>query len=221
MAKYKVGDTVRIRSKAWIDAQEKDAYGYILAPKGCSMDMLTEQQTHAGEAAEIRSVDADGTYQISTDNEYLWWAGWMFEDSAEPDMLSPEEAARALLNKEILVCNNGFEYRWWFDRFVFYKPPLQSSADMRNASVLPNLRRRSAKRKRPMNRWEALSWANSEASRGWVVASQDYAMVWTSPQCFHYDGDLSDYKRARLLPDLSGVDESTIQGFEVEDELLR
>jgi hypothetical protein len=28
---------------------------------------------------------------------------------------------------------------------------------------------------------------------------------------------IEKYQRARLLPDLSGVDESTIQGFEVEE----
>jgi hypothetical protein len=40
---------------------------------------------------------------------------------------------------------------------------------------------------------------------------------WGQPQSRGYNYDLKNYVRARLLPDLSGVDESTIQGFEVEE----
>jgi hypothetical protein len=78
--------------------------------------------------------------------------------------------------------------------------------------------RRHVKHKRFMTRWEVLDWANSEASRGWVVCieskSDDF---WEPPQCLGYNLDIKSYRRARLLPDLSGVDESTIQGFEVEE----
>jgi hypothetical protein len=55
----------------------------------------------------------------------------------------------------------------------------------------------------------------SEESRGWVVNFDN--SDWVSPQCRSYDGELKKYRRARLLPDLSGIDESTICGFEVEE----
>jgi hypothetical protein len=41
--------------------------------------------------------------------------------------------------------------------------------------------------------------------------------TWKPPQFFSYNMDLDEHQRARLLPDLSGVDEDTIQGFEVEE----
>jgi hypothetical protein len=66
-----------------------------------------------------------------------------------------------------------------------------------------------------MTRWEVLNWIISEASRGWVVRDSSYA--WVPPQFHSYTVAISDYQRARLLPDLSGVDEDTIQGFEVEE----
>jgi hypothetical protein len=40
---------------------------------------------------------------------------------------------------------------------------------------------------------------------------------WLVPLQNHYIGDLSGFQRAQLLPDKSGIDESTIQGFEVEE----
>jgi hypothetical protein len=38
------------------------------------------------------------------------------------------------------------------------------------------------------------------------------------PQYFSYNDEGAVYQRAKLLPDHSGVDESTIQGFETEVE---
>jgi hypothetical protein len=67
-----------------------------------------------------------------------------------------------------------------------------------------------------MTRFEILGWANSKKSRGWVV-SQDGGDIWNAPQFFSYDLESDRYQRARLLPDFSGVDEDTIQGFEVEE----
>jgi hypothetical protein len=67
--------------------------------------------------------------------------------------------------------------------------------------------RRPVKRKRLMTRWEILDWANSKASWGWVVR---LGTIWESPQYFDYCVDIEKYQRARLLPDLSGVDESTV-----------
>jgi hypothetical protein len=70
-----------------------------------------------------------------------------------------------------------------------------------------------------MTRWEILEWANSKASLGWVVAHirKGYKIdfFWVNPQCPSYDCDITEYRRARILPDKSGIDESTICGFEV------
>jgi hypothetical protein len=82
-------------------------------------------------------------------------------------------------------------------------------------SDLDGLRRLSEKRKRPMTRFEMLAWASSTKSLGWAVRHAD--VLWRPPQYYGYDMDADRYQRARLLPDLSGVDESTIQGFEVEE----
>jgi hypothetical protein len=75
--------------------------------------------------------------------------------------------------------------------------------------------RRPVKRRRLMTRWEVLDWANREASRRWVV--KVLAAEWKLPQYFDYCVGIAKYQRARLLPDLSGVDESTVQGFEIEE----
>jgi hypothetical protein len=66
-----------------------------------------------------------------------------------------------------------------------------------------------------MSRWEILAWANSEESRGWVVRQADDA-DWFHPQYFDYLLNVEAYQRARFSPE-TGVDESTIQGFEVEE----
>jgi hypothetical protein len=76
--------------------------------------------------------------------------------------------------------------------------------------------RRSARQKRYMTRFEVLGWASGAESRGWVVRP-DPRGGWVAPQCLSYSEDIKDYWRARLLPDCSGVDESTVQGFEAED----
>jgi hypothetical protein len=67
-----------------------------------------------------------------------------------------------------------------------------------------------------MTRWEILAWANSEASRGWLVRGEG-SDTWYVPQFYTYTDDINGFQRARLLPDLSGIDEDTIQGFEVEE----
>jgi hypothetical protein len=84
--------------------------------------------------------------------------------------------------------------------------------------AVPLYRRSFEKRARDMTRWEVLDWANSEASRGWFVKIRG-SERWRVPQFYDYDYefDASKYQRAQLLPDKSGVDESTIQGFEVEE----
>jgi hypothetical protein len=71
-------------------------------------------------------------------------------------------------------------------------------------------------RTRSMTRWEILSWVNSPASQNWVVRTEGSGN-WNQPQYFSYSLGEDRYQRARLLNNLSGIDESTIQGFEVEE----
>jgi hypothetical protein len=84
MAKYKVGDKVRIRSRAWIDAQEKDDNGCIINNGACIKTMIWGMQIYAGKEAEIKHASSAEAYKTSVDGENYWWADWMFEDPAEP-----------------------------------------------------------------------------------------------------------------------------------------
>jgi hypothetical protein len=40
---------------------------------------------------------------------------------------------------------------------------------------------------------------------------------WTFPRGCNFGANIENYQRSRMLPDMSGVDESTIQGFEAEE----
>jgi hypothetical protein len=74
---------------------------------------------------------------------------------------------------------------------------------------------------RAMTRWEVLAWAGGEASHGWVVrclgSGDDDDNDWFPPQCTGYTCNTAEYRRARMLPDGSGIDEESIRGFEVEE----
>jgi hypothetical protein len=68
-----------------------------------------------------------------------------------------------------------------------------------------------------MTKEEAKAWAESDESLGWMVRIN--TADWVFPRTLIYTRAIDDYQRARLLPDLSGIDESTIQGFEAEAAL--
>jgi hypothetical protein len=72
-----------------------------------------------------------------------------------------------------------------------------------------------------MTQSEAIDWARSKESWGWLVrrCQNDVWREWRYPTEFDYSLllVLDGYQRARLLPDLSGIDESTVQGFEAEE----
>jgi hypothetical protein len=155
MFKYKAGDTVRVRSQEWMDAQEKDGSGNIFTYNRCIMN--SDMQKHAGEVGVIERVS---DYGYILKGWHWLWMGWMFD----PD----------------------------FD---------------------------SSKSNRIMTRWEILAWACSDESRGWVVRYDDNFHDWSPPQYYNYADLPVRYQRARLLSDGSGIDEGTIQGFEVERRL--
>ena len=83
---------------------------------------------------------------------------------------------------------------------------------------------------RPMTQFEMLGWADSDSSRGWLVRAEFQGYTekkiysqWLLPQHFYYDKSrifdkqILSYERAKLLPDHSDIDKSTIQGFTVQD----
>ncbi|MDR0656552.1 MAG: hypothetical protein LBG22_09595 [Treponema sp.] len=224
--KYKAGDTVRIRSKEWIDAQEKNANGYILGPPHASYYMSGPMQDLASKTAKIFSVRYD-YYRLDIDEideTNSFWEDWMFDPDYKSDgPLTAKDAVIAMVRDgEHLFDRDGREFYWDDDSRIFMNITDVVRGFHReyraneSSFPLPNLCRRLKKRTRPMSRWEVLDWANSEASRGWVVRLEGSG-IWNTPQFFNYDLDSYRYQRARLLPDLSGVDKSTIQGFEVEE----
>jgi hypothetical protein len=126
--------------------------------------------------------------------------------------LSHKDAFQAMLNGETLYDKDGVRYMWSGVAFL-----ADNHGRFYRMNDGPSLYRRSLKKRtRDMTRWEVLDWANSEASWGWLVKLCN-GKTWHIPQMFDYDRDLSEFRRARLLPDKSGIDESSIQGFEVEE----
>jgi hypothetical protein len=204
--KYKVGDVVRVRSKEWIEAQKKDQDGWI--PGFDGRYMSPDMFKFAGNVAVISNESL-----IQIEGCDRCWAEWMFDPDYNPsnDMLPADDAIRAMLDGETLYDSSGKEWRWDASHCLFNFPGTDDVL-----SMFYGLYRRHVKCKRLMTQWEVIDWSNSEASRGWVVISK-HEVLWSPPQSFRYNLDISAYQRARLLPDLSGVDESTIQGFEVEE----
>jgi hypothetical protein len=70
-----------------------------------------------------------------------------------------------------------------------------------------------------MTSGECLDWRRGKDSWGWMVRFREKGAEWEEwdfPSQFAYDFSEFEYQRAKLLPDFSGIDESTIQGFKVE-----
>jgi len=130
--------------------------------------------------------------------------------------LSPEEAIRAMLDGETLTAS-GVRYMWHADKGAF--------SDIHKdypICTFYGLCRLPQKKTRPMDTFECLAWVNSPDSIGWMVSKKPSERhewePWDIPHRFSYDSCSSSYRRARVLPDKSGIDESTIQGFVVEVE---
>jgi hypothetical protein len=219
--KYKVGDTVRIQSKEWFDTQEKDWQGNIYRHEEL---FVPEMLRYAGKIARLVGVSLKDNFHININDgsdgapEYSW-GDWMFDPDYVPsrEQLPAKEAAQAMLDGETLYDRDGCEC------FFGGRPgSFLIHVDGRTNSLIgfSELYRSPPKRERPMNRWEILGWTTSDKSKGWVVCYNGIKPMsesaWRSPQYFDYTADIGDYWKARLLPDLSGIDESTIQKFEVE-----
>jgi hypothetical protein len=205
--KYKVGDTVRIQSKEWIDAQDKNRDRGITLSDIIFVRFMFQ---YADRIATICKVWGNA-YRLDVDDGTWLWTDEMFDPKADGP-LAPKDAARAMLEEETLYNRYGAPCVWDIDAFA-----LLDSDGTRFCTLdeFTTLYRSSPKRRRPMTPEEARAWAESDESKGWMVKLG--IREWTFPRFHGYGDDISHYRRARMLPDMSGVDESTIQGFEVEE----
>jgi hypothetical protein len=163
---------------------------------------------------------------LDIDGEEFGWADWMFDPDYKADgPLSAKDAVIAMVRDgEPLFDKGGRQFYWDNNIKVLWHTSDDANDDSKAHIVdkavfpLPELYRRPKKHKRLMSRSEALNWANSEASRGWAVRwKYDDNNLWSLPKRITYIRTMDQYLRAQLIPDLFGVDESTIQGFEVEE----
>lgn len=136
--------------------------------------------------------------------------------------LDPKDAVQLMLAGHTLIDSCGWKYHWDEKNAGFcFKTnsgdELFSTRDffgLRPYSGDPVKKRET----RPATRWEWINWANSPASVGWVV-KHEADSTWCPPQSFAFRlFEPEEYRRARLLSDLSGVDENTIGMFMVEVE---
>ena len=154
---------------------------------------------------------------------------WFGDEPAKEcgDMpLSPGEAVRAMLDGEILTGHEdywakGLEAYWDGKHFVSRSDDISSDdkGPWLIMQTFDNLLRKP--KTRPMDSWECLAWVNSPDSHGWLVSYKEKSTSewspWDVPQRFiYYWIETVSYRRARILPDKSGIDESTIRGFVVE-----
>jgi hypothetical protein len=172
---------------------------------------------YAGKIAKIERLTTAGYFRLDRDIGYDW-ADWMFDPDYDPtrEPLPAKDAAQAMLDGETLYDKDGKERLW--DEF---NCSFNSYGTNDVMSTFDGLYRRPVKRKRPMNRYEILDWANSDKSRGWVICNSNTKPTsefrWYCPQYLDYACGSENYWKARFLPDLSEIDESTIQQFLVEE----
>lgn len=76
--KHKVGDVVRVKSKAWFGAQKKDKNGNI--DLGGPIVFGSKMNEFLGLKAKIVEISHDA-YFLDIDNEKWLWQDWMFEDT--------------------------------------------------------------------------------------------------------------------------------------------
>jgi hypothetical protein len=209
---HKVGDTVRIQSQEWYDAQ-KDENGFV-HHSNSSMVFNSYMQKRVGKLAKVVSVDF-GSYTLDIDNGKSYWQDWMLDSDYRPevDPLSAEDALRAMLDGETLYDEYDRPYRLnSVEKRIEYVDSDDDSVRVHNVFDWV-LHRRPVKRTREMTMQEIAVWVMSVDSLGWLVKYKD---GWHFPRSMRFLDSLCEYQRARLLPDHSGVDEDTIQGFEVE-----
>jgi len=75
MSNLKEGDSVKIKSIGWYNANKGD-YGSICG----SDDFISTMAKYCGQTATITYADDDDSYRINLDNGLFWWRDYMFED---------------------------------------------------------------------------------------------------------------------------------------------
>jgi hypothetical protein len=132
------------------------------------------------------------------------------------------DAIRAMLDGETLYDKSGYRCVW-NSKGEYFEALSEEGYNLGTIGVFNDLHRRPARQMRPMTTDEVKDWAQSDKSLGWMVRitrGKNFPPVfrmWMFPRKTCYVLISERYQRARLLPDLSGIDESTIQGFEVEE----
>jgi hypothetical protein len=206
----------------WINEKLNNRNGIIFFERCCFVSDMFE---YAGKMAIITKIVqtkiAQDGYYLDIDNGRWFWTDWMFDPDNDPlAPLSPEDAIIAMVRDgETLYDKNGYHYYWGKilnagqEGTAFIQ--MHQGLKFRYNGFFDSLYRSPPKRKRDMTKDEAMAWASGSESLGWMVrcSFED----WDFPRTFGYHGEIKFYQRARLLPDLSGIDESTIQGFEVEE----
>ena len=81
--KHKVGDTVRIKSKAWIDAQPKDSADAfdVKGNDGTPLVFVDDMFVYAGQSFQITNIYADGNYELGDMADWEWSDAMLEDDS--------------------------------------------------------------------------------------------------------------------------------------------
>ena len=205
-----------MKENCYICGEEREVAGYICQP---CLDVENDK-----ELEEEMRIGREAMEQA--EKEYLGME------------LTPETAIRLMLDGITLYGHKdnwveGTETKWDGKNFVvshielgFNKKPRRSEWEVLKSYKY--LQRRKPELLLPMLPFECLVWANSPECYGWMVSKKyvgnDSWGEWDLPQRFKYDGQeyyndpcVVSYRRARVLPDKSGIDESTIQGFLKEE----
>jgi hypothetical protein len=196
MMKHCKGEFVRIAEKSALEAlpfsSNQAERPYIVN---------YEMKRFAGMVTQIISV-CHNYYRVSVDDGRWAWDDSMLDHYYRcEDPLDAEDAFAALMEGHTLYKKDGGVYRFTEE----IKERFQ------------NLYAYCLKRKRLMTQEEAQRWAADEASNGWMVSSAPPYVRWDFPLYFNYIGDIQTYRRAKLLPNSSGIDKETIQNLEVEE----
>jgi hypothetical protein len=216
MAKYKEGDKVHIHSKKWFDDYNYGGKMFIFMVINKPM-----YDNYAGKNAIITKVGIN-YYKLDIDEEKWFWQDWMFE-SKYTAFLSAKEAAKAMLEGEVLLDRDGRRHLWDNDKGLFIVSPYEENSIFKVIIDFNNLYRNKQKNNKEMTRFEKLAWASSSDSFGYVVRKKSIIDDanwgdWQLPQYYNYDnkdfiGVIQNYQRAVLLPDGSGIDKKTIENF--------
>jgi hypothetical protein len=85
--RHKLGASVRILSKEWMDEQEKVMSGCIVrtfSPGESTICILPEMQAFAGKEAKITHRFRDGRYLLDIDDGLYRWPGRLFDPDYKP-----------------------------------------------------------------------------------------------------------------------------------------